>query len=121
MSKTKPASRIKRGLTPPKKSSVDKYKTEELLNKYGTKAFTVIKPSERVTPKHIGRKVKNMFAPRGLEFLVYAYVVREPLQRDYILAEFEGASYSISLTECKLVPTKRRVRKTKKQQEKSTG
>ena len=86
---------------------------KNLLDEYGTKAFTIIREVESVKPEHIGRHVKHMYSARADKFRIFAYVTREPFHRDYILASHEsnagsGATYSMALDECKLIPIKKK-------------
>ncbi|MAG77615.1 MAG: hypothetical protein CL811_12735, partial [Colwelliaceae bacterium] len=85
---------------------------KKLLDEFGAKAFTVIKEKERVKPEHVGQVVKLMYAARADKFKIFAYVVREPLGRDYVqLAHCDTqATFVCAVTECKLTV----VRKTRK-------
>ena len=102
-------SRALPGIKPPDKDDDKKAKKYvSLLEDHGFKAFTIIQEKETVKPEHIGRYVKNMYSLRATKFRIYAYVVREPLHRDYVLTEYEGATFSMPLTECKLIPVKKK-------------
>ena len=88
------------------------------LESYGEKAFTVIREWEEVTAEHIGRNIKYRYAHRNEKFIMFAYVIQEPLRPNYVRVITPGkATASFPIEDIKLAdakkPKKKRGRKPK--------
>ena len=109
------------GVRPPKEGD-SKSIYKQYLESYVEKAFTVTQEWEQVTSEHIGRKVKYRYAHRNEKFIIFAYVIQEPLNRNYVRVITPGkATASLPIEDVKLAdvkkPKKKRGRKPRVKKE----